>query len=133
MYRPLRTTRKRGCLYWLFLLFGATFGCCIVSTMTYIFLPPPPLTLLIMGIDARAGEGSATRTDSIMLVGFQPDGLRASVLSIPRDLMINTPNYGIQRINAIHVLGEMESPGYGPELLQESIALSKDINSLREL
>ena len=82
------------------------------------------MTILVMGVDARPGEGYLTRTDSIMLVGLKPAGFRASLLSIPRDLMISVPYYGSQRINTINMLGEQEQPGYGPDLLSQSIALS---------
>lgn len=129
MYYVRPPTRKRGCLFWILLLMGTLFGCCIFSLVLYVVLPPPPVTVLVVGVDARPGEGNLTRTDSIMLVGFQPRGLRASALSIPRDLMIMTDDYGLQHINAIHVLGEMEDAGQGPQLLQESIALSFGINT----
>ncbi len=126
--RPRSPRRKRGYLSVIFLLIGAAFGCCLLSTVVYLLLPPPPVTVLVLGVDARLDEGYATRTDSIMLIGIQPNRLRTSVLSIPRDLIIHTPSYGFQRINAINVLGEMERKGYGPELLHESIAQSFGID-----
>src|SRR5690606_16210897 len=39
----------------------------------------------------------------------------------PRDLFINVPNYGMQRINTINVLAELDAIGSGPSLLAQSI------------
>lgn len=105
--------------------------CTLGTLLFYLLLPPPPLDLLVLGLDARPGENYATRTDTIMVIGLQPRGLRASLLSIPRDLFIQVPNYGSQRINAIHVLGEQEAAGRGVPLLQQSIAQSFDLQTDR--
>ncbi len=97
---------------------------CGATLLLYLVFPPPPLDVLVLGVDARPGEGYITRTDSIMLLGLKPSQLRASMLSIPRDLFINVPGYGSQRINTINVLGEQEAPGRGATLMSESITAS---------
>ena len=107
--------------------------CCGLAFVTYIVFPPPPLDVLILGVDARPGEGFVTRTDSIMLAGLQPSRVRVSLLSIPRDLFIDVPGYGEQRINAVNVLGEMDAPGSGPDLLAQGIAASFGIQPDRYL
>ncbi len=94
---------------------------CGLGFVVYLVVPPPPMTILVMGLDARAGEGALARTDSVLLVGLQPGRLRVSILSIPRDLFIDVPNYGLQRINAVNVLGEMETLGSGPALLASAV------------
>ena len=76
---------------------------------------------MILGLDSRPGEGYVARTDSIMLLGIDPSHLRTSVLSVPRDLFIDVPGYGAQRINTINVLGEQEHEGGGVDLLEASI------------
>lgn len=118
--------QRNGCLSNVILIGIVTFAlftfCTLGTLLFYILLPPPPLDLLVLGLDARPGENYATRTDTIMIVGIQPRGLRASLLSIPRDLFIRVPNYGSQRINTINVLGEQEAAGRGVPLLQQSIA-----------
>ena len=98
--------------------------CCGLGFVAYLVFPPPPLDVLIMGVDARSGEGYVTRTDSVMLAGLQPSRVRVSLLSIPRDLFISVPGYGEQRINTVNVLGEMNTPGSGPGLLAQGIAQS---------
>lgn len=128
--RPLtaRPQPRRGCLSrWpllIFLLFMLPVFCCGLGFVAYLVAPPPPLDVLILGLDARPGEGFVTRTDSIMLAGLQPSRVRVSLLSVPRDLFIQVPGYGEQRINTVNVLGEMDVPGSGPELLSQAFATS---------
>ncbi len=117
--------RNRGCLS-MFLFAGLiAFALCTFCTLgsltLYLLFPPPSLDLLVLGLDARPGEGNLTRTDVIMLVGVQPRRLKVSVLSIPRDVFINVPGYGLQRINTINVLGEQASPGGGIDLLAAAL------------
>lgn len=129
--RPRRSAPRRGCASrWpliLFLLLMLPVFCCGLTLVAYIAFPPPPLDVLVLGMDARPGEGFATRTDSVMLVGLQPSSIRVSLLSIPRDLFVQVPGYGEQRVNAVNVLGEMDVPGTGAELASQAIAASFDI------
>lgn len=108
----------------LLLIFALPVFCCGAGMLVYILFPPAPFDVLLMGVDARPGEGLLTRADSILLLGIQPQRLKASLLSIPRDLFIQVPDYGLQRINTINALGEQEAVGRGPELLSDSIAAS---------
>ncbi len=97
----------------------------------YLIFPPARMNILVMGVDGRKGEGFVSRSDSIMLMGVYPTQMRVSLFSIPRDIFINVPNFGSQRINAINMLGEEKGKGKGPELLAEGIATSFDIHSNR--
>lgn len=123
MPRPSRP----GCLWSVLLGLLFVVMCCGMTTGLYVIFPPDPMTILIMGLDARPGDSNLTRTDSIMLLNINPRKMGVSLLSIPRDLFITVPGYGRQRINAVHVLGEMESSGRGPYLLRESIAQNFDV------
>ena len=67
------------------------------------------LTILLMGQDRRSGENYYSRTDTIILFSFDPQTKQASMLSIPRDLYVEIPNYGRDRINTAFVLGAYES------------------------
>ncbi len=134
--RPVQQRRRRsgscqsGCLW---LLLGGLIALSIpiflvgLGLMLYFLFPPGPQNVVLMGLDARPGEGFTARTDSIMIAGVQPDSLDFSLLSIPRDLFINTPGYGMQRVNTVNVLGEMEAAGRGGSLLQETLANSLGI------
>lgn len=127
---PRRRRVRRGCSRWIFRGFIALIllmFACGASLILYLVFSPPQTDILVMGLDAREGEGAVTRTDSIMLVGVDPYRMRVSLLSIPRDLFIDVPNYGMQRINTINVLAEMDEAGTGPDLLAESIARNFNI------
>ncbi len=80
-------------------------------------------TVLIVGLDRRPGEtGLAYRTDTMMLVSIDPANKTLGVLSIPRDLFVAIPGYSEpQRINTPMVLGELQRPGYGPDLLKQTV------------
>lgn len=65
------------------------------------------ITVLLLGADTRPDQRGFTRprTDSIMLMMIDPEMKVASVLSIPRDLYVDIPGYGLNRINTAYVFG----------------------------
>ncbi|HIK34598.1 MULTISPECIES: LCP family protein [unclassified Thermosynechococcus] len=73
-----------------------------------------PVNLLVLGVDKvlDAPEGSAERfrgrTDTLLLARFNPENGTITVLSIPRDTRIEIPGYGIDKINAANVYGEVD-------------------------
>lgn len=95
--------------------------CCGLTLCVYLIFPPAPLDILVLGVDGRHNEGFLSRTDTIMLVGAKPAQLRLSILSIPRDLFIEVPGYGLQRVNTINLLGEQAAAGSGVGLVTESL------------
>ncbi len=77
------------------------------------------VTVLLMGLDYRDWmEGSGPpRTDSMMLVTYDPVTQQAGMLSIPRDLWVEIPGFGHHRINTAYPLGEANRlPGGGAGL-----------------
>jgi LCP family protein required for cell wall assembly len=65
-----------------------------------------PTTILVLGTDGGVeGRESANRSDSIMLVRMDPGKRRISYLSIPRDLQVEIPDYGVAKINAAFQAG----------------------------
>lgn len=72
-----------------------------------------PLVFLVIGSDTRAGldslqnfgESPGARGDVIMLVKLYPDSGTAQILSLPRDLLVDIPGKGTNRINAAYGLG----------------------------
>lgn len=66
------------------------------------------VNILLMGIDRRPGEAFVSRTDSIMVVSIDPETDTASILSVPRDLYVQIPNYGQDRINTAMVYGSRD-------------------------
>jgi LCP family protein required for cell wall assembly len=71
------------------------------------FLMTSPTTILLLGTDTRPGKGQGglRHSDSIMLVRTDPDHHRIFYLSIPRDLYVDIPGHGTDRINTAYQLG----------------------------
>jgi LCP family protein required for cell wall assembly len=79
-------------------------------------------TVLVMGMDKRPGEfGSAFRTDTMILISLDPKTKHVGMLSLPRDLFVDVPGYGLQRINTAYGAGELEGPGGGPRLAMQTV------------
>ena len=85
---------------------------------------------LVMGTDHRSAN-DAWRTDSIMVVGVDRELRRAAVLSIPRDLYLEVPNYGYARINQVDYIGEkiLRTEGGGPALMSEVLSRTLGIST----
>jgi LCP family protein required for cell wall assembly len=81
------------------------------------------VNVLVMGIDQRAGETGAFRTDTMMVLTLDPVTKTGGVLSIPRDLWVDIADgYGVRRINAAHAFGERDDyPGGGPALAAKTV------------
>lgn len=74
------------------------------------------VTILLLGADTRPAEtGYRMPTDTIMLLTIDTKQQRAGILSIPRDLYVDIPGYGLDRINTAHVKG-------GGSLVMETVA-----------
>lgn len=79
-------------------------------------------TFLIVGSDSRAGlddlenfgAAGGQRSDVIILVRLDPETGSARMLSIPRDLRVEIPGRGTNKINAAYAFG-------GPSLLVETL------------
>ena len=73
-----------------------------------IALPAQPqgMDLLVLGSDKRStGTETYGRSDSLMLVHVDPTAEFISVLSLPRDLRVEVPGHGFQKINAAYAIG----------------------------
>lgn len=60
-----------------------------------------PFYLLLLGSDAREGD-SASRSDVNILTRIDPESGAVTMVSIPRDTMIDLPGHGRQKINAAY-------------------------------
>ena len=82
-----------------------------------------PTTILVIGTDGgRApGRSNARRSDSVLLLRTDPGKHRLSYLSIPRDLRVDIPGYGTEKINAASQIG-------GPALTIQAV---RDLTGLR--
>jgi LCP family protein required for cell wall assembly len=70
-------------------------------------LPPDQINILLLGSDQRPWD-SAFRTDTIILLTLNPSLGTVSLTSFPRDLYINIPGWGMDRINTAWGKGGFE-------------------------
>ncbi len=58
-----------------------------------------PITVLVLGTESAPGYAGPQLTDSMLVVAYDPRADSVSILSVPRDLWIDIPTFGYQRIN----------------------------------
>ena len=79
--------------------------------------PGQPQTLLLLGSDRRYVDiktKAPTRSDTIILVRLDPDRGATAVMSLPRDLKVDIPGFGTDKINAAYADG-------GPKLTVKTV------------
>lgn len=77
-------------------------------TSNQIQLPAPgkPQTILLIGSDHRAGAPvRGANTDTMLLVRLNAASSTINVMSLPRDLKVDIPGDGINKLNAAYSLG----------------------------
>lgn len=80
-----------------------------------------PLTILVLGVDARENESFETaRTDTIMVMTINPDTKQVATVSFPRDSYVMLPERERTKINHAMYYG-------GIPLLKETIEYNFDI------
>ena len=83
---------------------GAAFGPCVKDVCTYLLLGSDSRSGLTPGEQQHFGTngdiGGQSRADTIMLVQTDPAREKAVVLSFPRDLWVDIPGHGFDKINA---------------------------------
>jgi len=80
--------------------------------------PGKPQTILILGSDRRPKQNSegasGARSDTIMLVRLNPQKEATAIMSLPRDLKVQIPGHGVDKINASYQIG-------GPALTLDTV------------
>lgn len=66
-----------------------------------------PVNVLILGVD-RIDKSDKGRSDTIMLLSYNPGLKKANLISIPRDTRIKLDRYGYQKINAAYAYEDAE-------------------------
>ncbi|WP_230931548.1 LCP family protein, partial [Dietzia aurantiaca] len=89
----------------------------------------PGTVTLLVGTDSREGltpeqqaqlstgsesDAGGKRTDTMMLVYTPRDGDRTMLISLPRDMLVDIPGYGENKLNAAYTFG-------GPPLLAQTL------------
>ncbi|MGI8713595.1 MAG: LCP family protein [Solirubrobacteraceae bacterium] len=78
----------------------------IVSPQLKLPSPGQPQTILLIGSDHRAGAPArGSNTDTMLLVRLNASSSTINVMSIPRDLQVNIPGFGVNKINAAYTDG----------------------------
>jgi LCP family protein required for cell wall assembly len=68
--------------------------------------PGKPETILLIGSDHRAGASTReANTDTMLLLRLNSASSTINVLSIPRDLEVDVPGYGTEKLNAAYSEG----------------------------
>lgn len=97
---------------------GALLG---VLAAAYL-LAPIRTNVLILGTDQRPSQsGEAARSDTLILTTFLPLKPYVGMLSIPRDLWVDIPGFGPNRINAAFFLAEAQRRGAGPQAAMDAV------------
>jgi LCP family protein required for cell wall assembly len=110
---PARSSKRRIRLPYIILL--------AVIAFAALILFPVRQNILIIGLD-RPFEGTTiARSDTLILTGVQPIRAQLAMLSIPRDLWVEIPGVGYNRINAAHYFAESDQAGSGPEAVMDTI------------
>jgi LCP family protein required for cell wall assembly len=81
--------------------------------------PGSPQTLMVLGSDRRPknnGDPAAggARSDTIMLIRLDPSKKAIAMMSLPRDLKVQIPGHGTDKINAAYEIG-------GPKLTLKTV------------
>lgn len=85
------------------------------------FLLPFRTNILLLGTDYAEPGVNVARTDTIILTTFLPHQPYIGMLSIPRDLWVNIPGVGENRINTAFFYAEAEQPGSGAKATKKTI------------
>jgi polyisoprenyl-teichoic acid--peptidoglycan teichoic acid transferase len=86
-----------------------------------------PQTIMLIGSDRRnaqsetIGDFGEPRSDTVILVRLDPKKGATALMSLPRDLEVDIPGYGTDRLNAAYELG-------GPKLTLKTV---KELTGLR--
>ncbi|MCL4385132.1 MAG: LCP family protein [Cyanobacteria bacterium] len=101
-----------GLFYWYINKANRTMNSITSSEIENILTPvqsiEEPVSILIMGRDSRDVTNDLGRADTIMLLYLDPAQKKVSLLSIPRDTLVDIPGHGQDKINAAYAFGGEE-------------------------
>ena len=69
--------------------------------------PEAAVTVLLLGVDRRPEQTGPARANSVIVARIDPQGGRVALVSFPRDLLVEIPGVGWDRINSMTVYGDM--------------------------
>lgn len=90
----------------------------LVAVLAYFFAPLRT-NILVLGTDDSQERGALGRTDTIILSTITP--YYTGLLGIPRDLWVDVPGVGEQRINTAYFFAEAQEGGSGPRAAMDTV------------
>jgi polyisoprenyl-teichoic acid--peptidoglycan teichoic acid transferase len=101
---------------------AASLGLVLGLVAAAYFFAPIRTNVLVLGVDRRPDESTtASRSDMLILVTVVPTRPYVGMLSIPRDLWVDIPEFGPNRINAAYFLAEAVQPGTGARAAADTV------------
>jgi LCP family protein required for cell wall assembly len=85
------------------------------------FFSPGRTNILLLGIDETPPDSDIGRSDTNILITILPPGPYVGMLSIPRDLWVNIPGVGENRINTAHFFAEAAQQRAGPAAAMRTV------------
>jgi LCP family protein required for cell wall assembly len=79
------------------------------------------VNILLLGMGGPGHDGPYL-TDTNMVISIKPSTKEAAILSIPRDLGVRLPSYGLEKINHANSYGESKKPGQGGDYARQVFA-----------
>ena len=79
------------------------------------------INILLLGMGGKGHDGPYL-TDTIMIASIQPSTNKVSLISIPRDLLVEIPGYGWWKINNANAFGEQKDSTNGGDLVKKVIS-----------
>lgn len=100
----------------------------------FVFKRPPELegqeddriNILLTGMGGP-GHNGPFLTDTILISSIKPSTGQIAMISIPRDLGVEIPGHGMQKINSANSFGEVKQSGSGAALATKVISDTFDI------
>ncbi|MDZ4230070.1 MAG: LCP family protein [Candidatus Veblenbacteria bacterium] len=84
------------------------------------------VNFLILGQGGAKHDGPFL-TDTIMVVSLKPDTKQVAMLSLPRDLVVPIPGFGLRKINSANAYGETLGEGKGSGLTSQVVSSILDL------
>lgn len=84
------------------------------------------INILLMGMGGLGHDGPFL-TDTMIIASIRPSTNQVALISIPRDLGVSIPGYGIRKINHANSFGEVEKAGWGGAFATQVVEKTFDI------
>ncbi len=79
------------------------------------------INILILGVGGPGHDGPYL-TDTMLVLSVNKKNNKVAMISIPRDLLVNTYKFSKQKINALNAYAEAERPGSGAKFARDVIS-----------